>query len=667
MKENIKIILLLLAIFILAFGIRGNLLQYNSFFEYDQFFHARETMDVLLQGHVNNPDTLAYYQLGGAPQTVTSPVWVLSAGIYQVLFGWNIGFNIDVFTKLMQLLPCIFGALICIVLYFVGKAASNGNKMVGLVTAFVAAVTPAFVYRTMAGAQIDNSFGFLPFSVGILLLIWAFNSDDIKKRLIFSVLSGLCFLFMVFAWSMYLIVPLILIVFWAYYAISRLSIDKNKQKDLLDVITFIIVFGLFNLGCVLTGTNWIAAASMFAFIPIMYIYIVLAVVIIGGSLLIYFRPQLNDEWKNTVFSIIGVGFIIAVFAMFYFTTLNIDTVDRTTTGSMVGEESIGHSFFTQKYNIYNILIPLGFISAVILFWWKRNKYEFMALFLAGFSLFFAMAWMKLKFTFVLGFGLTFSAIIIAILFYELWNLMKDKNKLELKIVFVPAIMILLMGVSAGGVFILDYVPSLDADPALQNVIHYFNTETPKDSKIINNWGLGHIITYTAGRAVSADNRNYSVLANAQFARFENDTNVSEVYKMVRDMNSDYILVETNDFYSMQSNAFYIANKVSSMIGTEFTKPITNIMDCSLVGPNLVCPNAGTIDVATHSTWTTVPYDFYQGTYPLFVYTVGTKLYVLNAAQNNTNLAKVLTNSPDTVGYYEKVFESGAYIVLKVKK
>ena len=97
-NEHTKIILLLLAIFILGFCIRGNLLQYNSLFEYDAYFEARMTADLVTQGHLNNPDTLAYYQVGGALQTFTNPLWIMNAGIYDILFGWNIGFDQGLFT-----------------------------------------------------------------------------------------------------------------------------------------------------------------------------------------------------------------------------------------------------------------------------------------------------------------------------------------------------------------------------------------------------------------------------------------------------------------------------------------------------------------------------------------------------------------------------------------
>lgn len=668
MKEHTKIILLLLAIFILGFCIRGNLLQYNSLFEYDAFFHARMTEDLILQGHVNNPDPLAYYQVGGALQTFTSPVWVLSAGIYQVLFGWNIGFDQGIFTKLMQLLPCIFGALICIVIYFVGKAASNGNKTVGLVAAFVAAVTPAFVYRTMAGAQIDNSFGFLPFSIGILFLIWALKEKEIsKKSILFALISGLSFFFMVFAWSMYLIIPIILVGFFGIYALNSLSKEQNKKYDIANIVHFLIIFGLFNLGTFLNNINWIATVSAFSKVPELIIIGGTIASVVGGCLVLALRKDFGPDVKSAIKTIIPIVLFIMAIALIYFTTLGIDFADRTTVGSMVGEESIGNAFFQGKYNIFLLFIPLAIFIPAFLYFWKGEEYEFTPLFFVSFLLFFFMAWVKLKFTFVLGYGLIFAAIITAIFLYEVWKKMKDNNKLETKIVFIPLIAILFCGIAASGVFILDYVPSLDADPSLQQVIQFINTSTPQDAKLLNNWGMGHILTYETHRAVSADNRNAFEISNKQFASFENDTNSNKVYEMVKAMGTDYIILDKADFYALKSNEYYIAGKISALLGNEFEKPLIQIIECGRNGTILSC-NGNTIDEAQiQKGWTITPAQFYNGQYPLYFYIYKDSLIVLNDAANKTNLAKVFAETPETKEYYTKVFESPKYLVLKVNK
>ena len=668
MQNKYKTILTLLAIFILAFGLRINMFSQPGFFEPDNFWEMRMVKDVVLTGNVQTPDDLSYYQIDPLPPQQENFLWNMCAGIYHVTIGWWAGFNEELFTKEMAILPAIFGALTCLVLFFIGRTVSNQNNTVGYITMFVAAVTPGLLYRQMVGSQFTNSFGFLAISLGLLFLMWAFNENKISiKSIVYAIISGSCFLFSVMTWRFYLIIPLLLIAFWAYRTIISLTENKDINKIRTDILHFIIIFSLFVAGCVIKQFNWIDILASFMHIPAIIMYIIIILVIFASSILMYFAHTLNDDWKRGIKSIITIVFIVIVIGIFYFTTLGIDLQDRTSTGGMVGEQSLGNQFFLQKYNIFNLLIPLGFIGMVILFIWKGNKYQYAPMIFTGFLITFIMGWLTLKFCYNLGYGLSFAAIIISILVYELYQHMKDNNKLEMKLIFIPALFILLMGAAAAGIFVEDYSTQLTSDPALQGVIDYFNTQTPEGTHILNNWGQGHILTYTTGRAVSADNRNYSALANKQFAEFENNSDTDYVYNMVLEMDVDYILISLNDFKAMRSNEFYIHNKVDASLGTEFTLPFINTIQCVRDGDILNCSNAGQVDISKTSLWTDTPFNFYNGQYPLYLYAVGDHIIVLNQAANNTNLAKVLSNHPDTVGKYENVFMLGNYVILKVIK
>ena len=668
MNEHQKIIVIIIALFILAIGMRMNMISQNDFFEPDQSWEARMIEQTLLYGHALNPDLQAYFSVGYAPQTFQNPLWNLSAEIYNITIGWWAGFNEEYFTKLMQILPAIFGALTCLILYFIGKAVSNENKVVGLITMFVAAVTPGYIYRTMLGAQETNAFGFLPITIGILLLIWAFNERRItRKSLILTFLSGASFIFSVYSWSMYLLIPLILLSFWGYRVCASMLDNKINQIIQADLFRFIVIFSLFWVACMLNGFNWIQLTANFIGIPTLLLYIFTGLIIFGGSALMYLLPNFSDNNKNNIKSMMILIFIVIVIGIAYFTTLNIDPRDLTSVGSMVGEESLGHNFFLQKFNIFNLFIPFAMISGIIIFIWKWRDYEYMPMIFSGFLIFFIMGWIKLKFCYVLGFGISFAAIIIGILAYELWAYLKDKNKLEMKIIFIPAACILLFGLAAGGIFIQDYNSILTSDPGLVEVIKYIDNNVLIGSNIMNAWSYGHVLTYNTKDIVLTDNRNYSPIANAQFAIFENDSNIQKVYQMVKEIGVDYILIQPNDFYGLQQNEFYIANKVDSSLGKEFTKGVINIMDCSRNGTILTCPNSGIIDENGHTQWTSIPFDFYNGTDPIYLYILRNKVYILNKAANETNLAKVLMMAPEIKGKYEIVFNNESYILIKVLK
>ncbi len=52
---------------------------------------------------------------------------------------------------------------------------------------------------------------------------------------------------------------------------------------------------------------------------------------------------------------------------------------------------------------------------------------------------------------------------------------------------------------------------------------------------------------------------------------------------------------------------------------------------------------------------------------MFYYRSGLNVLVLNTAMNNTNLAKVWTNSDETSKYYETAYNKDGVLILKIKK
>jgi len=82
-----------------------------GFFEPDNFWEMRMVKDVVLTGNVQTPDDLSYYQLDLLPPQQENFLWNMCAGIYHVTIGWWAGFNEELFTKEMAILPAIFGGV----------------------------------------------------------------------------------------------------------------------------------------------------------------------------------------------------------------------------------------------------------------------------------------------------------------------------------------------------------------------------------------------------------------------------------------------------------------------------------------------------------------------------------------------------------------------------
>src|SRR3989338_7172379 len=84
-----KEFLLVLLIFLVAFGVRAHLMQqnYQYFFEFDSYFHARMTEYLLVNGHLpeDGRDPLAYYQIGYSTVPDTGPLfWQINAILYKI-------------------------------------------------------------------------------------------------------------------------------------------------------------------------------------------------------------------------------------------------------------------------------------------------------------------------------------------------------------------------------------------------------------------------------------------------------------------------------------------------------------------------------------------------------------------------------------------------------
>src|SRR3989344_3726275 len=147
-----KEIFFVFLIFLLAFGVRGQLMVYDLMFEFDSYFHARIGEYVAKTLTIPAYDPGAYYQLaaqGGADMPREGAFfWIFSVALFKI-FTLNAPFSKEGWIVAVKILPALFGALACIGLYFLGRE-SYGKKF-GAAIAILAATMPAFAYRTMAG------------------------------------------------------------------------------------------------------------------------------------------------------------------------------------------------------------------------------------------------------------------------------------------------------------------------------------------------------------------------------------------------------------------------------------------------------------------------------------------------------------------------------------
>ncbi len=694
--DNRVIIILLIAIFVIAVGVRSDLMKYpgNYLFEPDASYHARMILDLARDGSVPNPDNLNYYQVeGGVGNQAPSVYWYLSVALYG-LIALGQPFSKDLLLFTVKFFPAIFGALISVAMYFLAKVVFN-NKKVALITAFVTAITPAFVYRTMSGAQGDNSLGFLWMVIGFYFFIKSVKTKTLNKSdIINAILAGIFFLIMSMTWRMYILIPAVLIpyilfslIYIASYSTKKENIKHNEV--LIFVAKIVLSLGLFSILFLAGGHTfsqdpvfWLFSVAGYAtsFIPLDAVVItgLLVIGLILFTALAYYISNLDHETKKLVgiVTVLGLYLVFFILIAMFLTQSDIfydNGEGRNSIGSMVGEESVGNPFFGTKYNALIVLPWLALILLPIgLFLFKKEDLHAGVLFWTWVIVTLFMAWYKLKFTFVFGLGIAPAAAIVAFMIFEMLKNFKLEKGLEAKVTIFALLFIAILGVGATARFIPDYSPFPNQDQGVIDRMDWIINNTPTDAKFFNWWNEGHVLALTTERRFSTDNRNASGEANQLYSRFIITLDSNLAYSIAsQEIGADYILLESDLIGAMPSFEDYNLDKLApSAVRNKYSVGSYNILNCNDNNTTVNC--SGNVlpkeqFLAISQKWKSTPDAFPDGTNPVFYYRTNDQILVLNKAMNNTNFAKVFTNSDETNKYYSEVYSKGGLKVYKILK
>ncbi len=676
--ENKIIIIFLIAIFLLAIGLRADLVRHegNYLFEPDAFYHARLIQEIVQQGHISPIDPNVYYQEGGMTHQPPSLYHYVNAAFYHLIsFG---RFDKELLSWTVQILPIIFGALISIAIYFFAKESFN-DKKIGVVAAFLTAVSPAFAYRTMAGAQGDNSLGFLWMIMGFLFFVKSIKSNTLERiDLVNAVLAGLFFATMVFTWRMNLLIPFVLIPTIIFILLYQSTISKKGEEMVVwfTTIKSTIALVIYSLASFLYKENWIGSllSNINSVIKIgeFNVLILLIFGIIASLITIYFINKSKNETKDIgKFLIITFLFFGLIITPIVFVMLP-DFVERNSIGALVGEESLGHNSFGMKYNSLIILPIIGLIVfPITLLLLKRKDLHLQFIFWFWTIITLVMAWYKLKFTFVFGLGLVMGALLLFYFVFEVLKKYKVEKGIEAKIIVLSLVFLMLTGIGGAQIYLNQFQPFANADPTWINAMDWIKDNTTEDAKFFNWWSDGHQLAYITERKYSTDNRNASQIANALFAEFIITTDINRGYEIVsKEIGADYIILQSNNFYSGMLFEWYVKNKVDHSLGAKYNDFQTRLIDCPTVKDGVSC-NGQFIDANTYTTqfskkWKQTPTEFFEGRVPIYYYGEKEQLILIGTNYNNTNLAKVYFNSEETSQFYEEVFNENGLKIFRVK-
>ena len=681
--ENRKMILILLVIFLLAFTVRAHLMRYEFIFGFDSYYHARIAGDLAEFGFLPETDPLAYYQEGGSTMPPTSFFWVATAAIYNI-FTFGSGFSNETWIIFVKVLPALFGALISLSMYWLGKEIFGSKKnpqigkIAGLAMAFIAATVPSFVYRTMAGFFEEDSLGFLWMVIGLVFFVRAVKSRKItKESLINSAIAGVFFTLMAFTWALYLLIPLVLL-FYFIFAILFVSVGGKKEEVTAFIANSAVSFVIMTIITFAAGHNWFESAVKYInqFLPkavdplTMPVIIVALLASIGLS---YLFARMKGENRQVVMAILLIALYLMPLVMTMFFVTVPDIANRTSIHSMVGEENTGKQFFGTKYNslIMFPIIAIVLIPVSMMLFRKRKFSHPMLIIFFWVIITLVMAFYKLKFTYTLGLPIAAATGFTAYFVFRLIDKAKFGKGIETKVLVTALFFVILLGVGSAGVFVPDKVPYLESNRDWQESNEWIIENTPEGAKLFNWWDQGHIMSFVTERKVSTDNRNWSNEANKALADFVTTPDTNLAYGIASEqIGADYIVLDSSMFIKEATFKFYDLGKIdyANAEVRPYYEGVVRVMNCKDQGDKVVCQGNSFPKEEYEglpSEWTSSPSQFYNGKVPVYIYRSTGSLIAINQAVNNSNLAKVWFSSSETKGLYEEVFANGTIRIYRI--
>jgi len=229
----VLIISLATLIRIMPFQWGFNLSEFDPYYQYDVTRHIVENGLLSWQNwHIDD----MWFPQGRDVAYTSFPGLPMTGAIFYFLVS-NLGFQVSVMDVCI-IFPVIFATITCIVIYYLGK--SVGGSSVGLLSALLLAVTPAFIGRTSLGFYDDETIGIF----GILLTsLFYFRSLQQEEKwqisLVYSITAGATLGYVFASWgaSKYLLSLLALSTFF-------LLLSKRYTRRLLLSYGVLLTVGL---------------------------------------------------------------------------------------------------------------------------------------------------------------------------------------------------------------------------------------------------------------------------------------------------------------------------------------------------------------------------------------------------------------------------------------
>ena len=335
-------------------------------------------MLILIVYHLYRYDERSWYPLGRPVGTTIYPgLQILSAAVHFLLnkFGWSISLN-----DVCVYQPAWFAIVTCLFTFGISYEASRSTTA-GLASAFIMAIVPAHIMRSVAGGYDNESI-----AIGAMCMTFYFwvRSLRSEKSGWIGILAAAAYTFMVAAWGGYVFVlnmvgihAMFLLVFFNY------SPQLHQSYSLFYVLGTFGAMQFPGVGSApIKSLEQLGPMLVFFFMQLRYISDVVYEK--------YFKEEKIEKFRFFQFKLLSAFFIILVISVVtlmptgWFGPLSSRVrglfVQHTRTGNplvdSVAEHQATHSSAYMKFfQDFCIISPIGVLSLL----WNRNEAKYFVL------------------------------------------------------------------------------------------------------------------------------------------------------------------------------------------------------------------------------------------------------------------------------------------------
>lgn len=213
----------------------------------DPFLYLRHAQEIVA-GTLQEPDIMRAAPHGSANYAVTNLMPWAIVYIYKFLnIFWQPPTASVEFAAIIA--PVIFFSLTLLVFFFFVKklfsflTTKNNATIIALVATLFYSVMTEMLHRTTAGVPEIESLGMLFFWLAFLFFAFAWQSDKIKKTVLFGILAGAFTGLMIFTWGGFRYI----FMTFSLAALLIFFFEKHKKKNFLVFTSWLIPSLIFSL------------------------------------------------------------------------------------------------------------------------------------------------------------------------------------------------------------------------------------------------------------------------------------------------------------------------------------------------------------------------------------------------------------------------------------